>query len=197
MQQSSQDNSSHRAQDPQTTHDSPRQLHTMIRSVAEMGLMLAMVEAAKQALAAIPNVELVTFLFLVFTLLFGWRVIWVTLAFTAVETAIWGVNLWVVMYLYIWPLEVLLVMLLRRRFVHDEDGYWWYCILSALFGLAFGAFCSIPYLFLGGPRTAIAWWIAGIPYDILHGISNFVLCLVLFQPVMKAARRIGVGEHYC
>lgn len=159
-----------------------------------MAMMLAMVEAVKQALVAIPNVELVTFLFLVFTILFGWRVILVTWAFTAVETVIWGVNLWVIMYLYIWPLEVLCVMLLHRHFSRDEDGYWWYCIFASLFGLAFGAICSIPYLFLGGPRTAIAWWIAGIPYDILHGISNFVLCMVLFRPVMKAARRMRIGQ---
>lgn len=164
----------------------------MIRDLAVMAMMLALVETAKQALAAVPNVELVTFLFLVFTILFGVRVILAAFAFTAVETVIWGVNLWVIMYLYIWPLEVLLVMLLHRRFPRDEDGYWWYCVFSAMFGLLFGAICSIPYLFLGGPRTAIAWWIAGIPYDILHGVSNFILCLVLFRPVMRAARRARI-----
>lgn len=171
--------------------DNGARLHNSIRGLAEMGMMLAMVEVAKQALAAIPNVELVTFLFLVFAILFGRRAILVSWAFTAVETMIHGVNLWVIMYLYIWPLEILLVMLLHRRFPRDEDGYWWYSVFAALFGLLFGAMCSVPYLFLGGPRVAIAWWIAGIPYDILHGISNLILCLILFRPVMRAARRIG------
>lgn len=169
-------------------------LHDTVRSLAEMAMMLAMVEAVKQALAAIPNVELVTFLFLVFAILFGRRAILVSWAFTAVETVIYGVNLWVIMYLYIWPLEILLVMLLHRRFPRDEDGYWWYTVFAALFGLLFGALCSVPYLFLGGPRVAIAWWIAGIPYDILHGISNLILCLILFRPVMRAARRVGLGH---
>lgn len=160
------------------------------RTVAELAMMLALIEAAKRALDFLPNVELVTFLFLVFTILRGKKVILVSFAFTFAETLVFGSGIWVVMYLYVWPLEILLVHLLHQRFPKDEEGYWWYCVLAALFGLSFGAFCTVPYWILGGPKTAIAWWIAGIPMDILHGVSNFVLCLVLFRPVMKAARRV-------
>lgn len=163
--------------------------------VTELAMMLAMIEAVKRALDFIPNVELVTFLFLIFTILRGKRVILVSFAFTAMETLVFGTGLWVIMYLYVWPLEILLVLALHRRFPRDEDGYWWYCILAALFGLFFGAFCTIPYWIIGGPKVAIAWWIAGIPTDIVHGVSNFLLCLVLFRPVMKAARRVGLWSH--
>ena len=163
--------------------------------VTELAMMLAMIEAVKRALDFIPNVELVTFLFLVFTILRGKRVILVSFAFTAMETLVFGTGLWVIMYLYVWPLEILLVMALHHRFPRDEDGYWWYCILAALFGLFFGAFCTIPYWIIGGPKVAVAWWIAGIPTDIVHGVSNFLLCLVLFRPVMKAARRVGLWSR--
>ena len=163
--------------------------------VTELAMMLAMIEAVKRALDFIPNVELVTFLFLIFTILRGKRVILVSFAFTAMETLAFGTGLWVIMYLYVWPLEILLVMALHHRFPRDEDGYWWYCILAALFGLFFGAFCTIPYWIIGGPKVAVAWWIAGIPTDIVHGVSNFLLCLVLFRPVMKAARRVGLWSR--
>ena len=163
--------------------------------VTELAMMLAMIEAVKRALDFIPNVELVTFLFLIFTILRGKRVILVSFAFTAMETLVFGTGLWVIMYLYVWPLEILLVMALHHRFPRDEDGYWWYCILAALFGLFFGAFCTIPYWIIGGPKVAVAWWIAGIPTDIVHGVSNFLLCLVLFRPVMKAARRVGLWSR--
>lgn len=155
-----------------------------------MAMMLAMIEVAKRALDFLPNVELVTFLFLVFTILRGRKVILVSFAFTFAETLVFGSGIWVIMYLYVWPLEILLVDMLHRRFPVDADGYWWYCVLTALFGLFFGAFCTVPYWIMGGPKVAIAWWIAGIPVDILHGVSNFLLCLVLFRPVMKAARRV-------
>ena len=163
--------------------------------VTELAMMLAMIEAVKRVLDFIPNVELVTFLFLIFTILRGKRVILVSFAFTAMETLVFGTGLWVIMYLYVWPLEILLVMALHHRFPRDEDGYWWYCILAALFGLFFGAFCTIPYWIIGGPKVAVAWWIAGIPTDIVHGVSNFLLCLVLFRPVMKAARRVGLWSR--
>ncbi len=161
-----------------------------IRQVTQLAMMLAVIEVAKRALDFLPNVELVTFLFLVFTLLYGKKVVLVAFAFTGVETLYFGGGLWVIMYLYVWPLEILMVDLLHKRFPKDQDGYWWYCIAAALFGLFFGAFCTVPYWVIGGPKVAIAWWIAGIPMDIVHGVSNFLVCLVLFRPVMKALRRL-------
>ena len=29
------------------------------------------------------------------------------------------------------------------------------------------------------------WWIAGIPFDLVHGISNLILALILFQPLRR------------
>lgn len=162
----------------------------MTKDLAEMAMMLALLEAVKRALDFLPNVELVTFLFLVFTLLYGKKTYLVSFAFTGVETLVFGSGLWVVMYLYVWPVEILAVSLMHGRFPKDADGYWWYCIFAALFGLFFGAACAIPYWVISGPKAAIAWWIAGIPYDIVHGVSNFILCSMLFLPVMKAARKI-------
>lgn len=45
--------------------------------------------------------------------------------------------------------------------------------------------CSIPYLLIGGIHTAVAWWVSGIPFDMIHGISNFVLMLVLYKPLRR------------
>ncbi len=166
-----------------------------VRNLTEMAMMLALIEAVKRALDFLPNVELVTFLFLVFTILYGRKTILVSFAFTGIETLVFGSGIWVIMYLYVWPLEIFCVLLLHRHFPQDRDGYWWYCIFAALFGLFFGAACTVPYWIMGGPRAAIAWWIAGIPYDIVHGVSNFILCLILFRPVMRAARKIGLGQR--
>ena len=33
---------------------------------------------------------------------------------------------------------------------------------------------------------AITWWISGISTDIIHGVSNFIVCMVLFKPLKKA-----------
>lgn len=155
-----------------------------VKDVAVMGMMLAMIEAVKRALDFLPNVELVTLLFIIFTLHFGPRVILVALAFTLLETAYWGFHNWVFMYLYIWPLLILVVHATRKH-----AGVWFYSILSAVYGLVFGALCSIPYFFEGGPGAAIAWWIAGIPFDVIHCVSNFLLCLLLFRPLSAGMKK--------
>ena len=155
-----------------------------VRELARLGLMLAVMEAAKRMLDFLPNVELITLLFIVYTLHIGRRAYILAVAFTLVEMLVWGIHNWVIMYLYMWPLLITIVLLTKKR-----AGHWSYCVLSALFGLLFGALCSIPYLVVGGPSMAFTWWVAGIPYDIVHCVSNFVLCLLLFRPLMKVLDR--------
>ena len=154
------------------------------KDIAVMAMMLAIVEAAKRLLDSVPNVEMVTLLFVVFALTYGLRTLIVAVAFIAVEICYWGVHVWVIMYLYIWPAEILFVYFTRRY-----ASYWFHAVFSALFGFCFGALCSIPYLAVGGWSMAFTWWVAGIPYDILHGVSNFVLCLILYRPLMAATKR--------
>ena len=135
--------------------------------------------ASKLALDMLPNIEVVTLLFIVYTIFYGRKTILLAIGFTAIECLLKGFNIWSFMYLYIWPLLIIIVFYANSKKV----GYVFYCILSGFFGLFFGMFCSIPYLFIGGWSMAVTWWIAGIPYDIIHCICNFVLCLLLFKPL--------------
>lgn len=154
------------------------------RDIATIGVMVATIEAGKHALTFLPNVELVSLLIILYTLYFGKKVIYAILAFVLLEGCWYGFGIWWIMYLYVWPLLALLTYLFRK-----QESVWFFSILSGAFGLCFGAFCSIPYLIFGGVHTAFAWWVAGIPYDIVHCISNFVLCMVLFVPLRNVLKR--------
>lgn len=149
-----------------------------VKDIAQIGMMIATIEVAKNALAFLPNVELVTLLFILYTLTFGRKVLYVVPAFILLEGTIYGFGLWWVMYLYTWPLLVFITWLFRRQ----ESVLFW-SVLSGVFGLMFGALCSIPYFIGGGVAAGVAWWIAGIPYDILHCIANFLICLILYVPL--------------
>ena len=153
--------------------------------IAVIGMMAALLEVVKVALQSIPNVELVTLLIIVFTLYLGPKSLIAVWGFVGMECAVYGLGLWTIMYIYVWPLLVLLTCLMRKR-----KSQWPFVTLAAMFGLFFGAMCSIPYFFMGGPATALAWWVAGIPFDILHGITNFVGAAILFTPLTKALNRI-------
>lgn len=160
------------------------------RDIALVGVMIATLEVVKQVLAFLPNVEMVTLLVVLYALVFGKRIYYAIPAFVLIEGCLYGFGIWWVMYLYVWPLLAFVARLCRK-----QDSPWFWAIFTGGFGLMFGALCAIPYLFIDGWHAALVWWVAGIPYDILHGISNAVLSLVLFRPLYQVLRRLEMQLH--
>lgn len=163
----------------------------VIRRMVRIAAMTAILEAAKFALNAVPNVELITLLLIVFTKQFGWKdSLIVSLLFAAIESMWWGISIWTVTYFYVWPILVFFTAMIR-----EEESVWPYCLLAGGFGLLFGMLCSLVTLVTSGWNAAVAWWIAGIPFDLIHGASNFVICLLLYKPLRKALRHIYEGNN--
>lgn len=170
-----------------------RQKKLNIRDIALAGMMVAALEVSKVALSFLPNIELVSFWVILFTLFFEWRMVLVIPAFVWIEGCIYGMGLSWIMYLYAWPLLALLTFLFRK-----QGSVWFWSILSSMFGLLFGLLCAIPYVVIGmadgglrgGLYAGFAWWVAGIPWDITHAVGNFVFMLVLYKPVRTAMERL-------
>ncbi len=160
--------------------------------IAQMGMMVAIIEVSKFALAPFPNIELTSFWLIMFTLFMGRRIIAVVPAFILIEGAVYGVSIWWAMYLYIWPALVIVTWLFRKN---TKPVFW--AFVSGIFGLCYGLFCTIPYFILGfstggltgGFNTAISWWLSGLPWDFAHCAGNFIIMLVLYRPVKSV---IGV-----
>ena len=148
--------------------------------MAADGLFAAGLFALQVSMLHLPNIELVSLMVILYTLVLGKRVLNILITFTILEGVFHGFGIWWVSYLYIWPILAGLTALLRQFDAPD----WGYGILSCLFGLSFGFLCSLPYI-AGGPGAMFAWWIAGIPFDLVHGISNLIIGLVLFRPAKR------------
>ena len=155
------------------------------RDIALVGIMVAIIEVCKVAIAWLPNIELTSFLVVLFTIYYGKKMLYVIPAFIFIEGLIYGFGLWWVMYLYAWPILALVAWRFRK-----VDSAWTWSIISGVFGLVFGALCAIPYLLAGGPYAAFTWWIAGIPWDMVHGISNFAIMLVLYRPMKSVMVKV-------
>lgn len=153
------------------------------KKICRIAIVAAMMFVFKQALAFIPNVEVVTCIVCVGTIVFGWEMLLTTVVFSLLQIMIYGVGLWTLQYLYIWNILVLVVMLLKG--VIKRKTTW--CIVMALYGALFGAFCAIPYL-VGGLSMAVTWWVSGIPYDVVHAVGNFVIGLIAFNPLLRVMR---------
>lgn len=163
------------------------------RDITMMGLMTAVIVVCKEIMALFPNVELVSFWIIVFTLFFGRRILFVVPAFVVIEGFLYGVREWWIMYLYVWPVLVLLVYLGRKQ----KSALFW-SILSGTFGLMFGALCSLTYVvigisdggILGGLHAGFTWWVAGLRMDLVHCVSNFLIMYFLYHPVQKMMEKI-------
>lgn len=165
------------------------------RDVAFVGMMTAVIEVCKVVLMGIPNVELTTFWVILFTLYFGQRIFYVVPVFILIEGMLFGFGMWWVMYLYAWPMLVIVTRMMK----HMDSAMGW-AVVSCVFGLLFGFLCSIPYFvlgavdggFLAGLQAGFAWFVAGIPFDIIHGISNFFIMLFLYHPVRNVMKLVKI-----
>lgn len=154
-----------------------------------LSILGALTFGAQVAMASLPNIEPVTLLLMCCALVYGAKALWPCGIFVALEGLVYGFGLWFVSYLYVWALLVLLTLLLRR------SGYVVLTALAAGFGLGFGALCAIPYLFIGGWEMAFSWWVAGIPFDLLHCAGNAVVCGALLRPLSGALTRLSAGKR--
>ena len=162
-----------------------------IREIAELSLICALMVAGKESLRLIPNVHPVTLLLLLATAVYGVKALYPAFGFALLEIALYGAGLWNLMYLYVWPIVVFAALPIRQS---RSRALW--AALAGLHGLCFGALCAIPYLFIGGWKMAFAWWLSGVPYDVIHCVSNAVLTFVLLPPLrglleMLKARQTG------
>lgn len=168
-----------------------------VLDIALIGMMIAILEVSKRALDFIPNVELVTFWIIMFTLFLGGKATYGVLGFVLIEGLVFGFHIWWIMYLYLWPALVLVTLFFRK----NQSVLLW-SVIAGIFGLLFGAAGALPYVVIGtldgglknGFYTAFSWWIAGIPWDLVHGVANFAVMLVLYKPIQAVMNRAWGGR---
>ncbi|MCI5680211.1 MAG: hypothetical protein MR278_09615 [Bacteroidales bacterium] len=155
------------------------------RSLAWMGVLTALLCTGQVVMSFLPNLEIVSLLIILYTIFFGKKVFWMIYGFVFLEGFLYGFGMWWFQYLYIWSILAMVVLLLRN----NTSALFW-SIISGFFGLSFGALCTLPYLFTGGPAAAFSYWVSGLGFDLTHCIGNMVLCLVLFKPLYALLQKV-------
>lgn len=156
------------------------------QEIVELSLLAVLMFLGKEAMSFIPNVHSVTVIILYTVIRFGYKALLPVICFVLLEITIYGFGIWTVMYFYSWPLLVFVAMPFRK-----ETNWLGWALLAGIFGLSFGALCSIPYIFLGGFKAAVTYWISGIPFDLIHGISGFIITLIVLPLLCKLRDKIG------
>ncbi len=163
-----------------------------VKDIALIGILSATITAGKLALSFIPNVEVVTLLFIVYTVVFGMRrTLMISFVFSTIEILIYGFSTWFLVYYLIWPLLIFFSNFLRKK-INSEYGF---ATLAGLFGLLFGLFFAIFESFFYGLMYGVSYWIKGIPFDIVHAVSNFIIVLILYKPLVNVLLKYNMQSH--
>ena len=158
-----------------------------IQRTTRIALLSAILYVSKVVLEFLPNIELVSLLVILYSLVFGWEAMLIVTVFNLFELIQWGFGTWWFSYLYVWPLLCVITMLLKKL-IKEEFLIW--AIVSGSFGLIFGSLFALFYLFVD-PKYALAYWISGLPWDVVHCIGNFVLMLILGKPLYKLLKMLN------
>ena len=154
------------------------------RRIALTALLAAILTASKYALDALPNIELVSLLIILYSLEFPSLAVPAVYTYLLLYGLLNGFGIWWFPQLYIWAVLLGIAHLMRET----RSALAW-ALVSGLFGLCYGALYAVSYAVLNGPGAGLAWWITGIPFDLAHGAGNFVTTLLLFRPMRHALVR--------
>lgn len=165
--------------------------HKRLVSLVLSAMFGALLFISQVVMAGLPNIELVSLLIIVWTRVFRSGALPGIGVFILLEGLMYGFGIWWMSYLYIWFILWGLVMLIPcgRPMRYPLRALGW-ALLAGGYGFAFGALTAIPWLITGGPKTALAYWLSGISFDIPHAIGNFVLALVLAVPLIEVLTNI-------
>lgn len=144
-------------------------------------LMGVLMYVSQVIMAPLTNIELVSFLIIIVARRFGFKSFVSVYIFAFLEIMTYGFHIWSINYLYVWAILVLIILPLRK-----VDNVFLYTVISGIFGIAFGTFCSIPYFIMGGFSMGVAYIISGFSFDIPHCVGNVVLTAILYIPITKA-----------
>ncbi len=153
-------------------------------TLVTMALLTAILLLGQVGMAALPNIEIVTPLILIYSLVFRKKVFYIIYTFAFLEGLIYGFGIWWINYLYVWSVLALIVFLF-----HKNQSVIMWSLIAGAFGLLFGLLCAVPYFLAGGIGAGFAYWVAGIPFDILHCVGNFVTTLIIFKPVYSILQK--------
>ena len=157
-----------------------------MKQIALFGMLGGLTFGAKFVMSFLPNIEPVSLMIMLFMVTYGIRGLFPVGVYVMLEVLVYGIGLWNINYIYVWPILAFAALALRKM----QDPLAW-ALLSGIFGLLFGALCAPVDVVVGGFSYALAKWVSGIPFDLLHCVGNFCIALFLFAPMRKLLKKLS------
>ena len=160
-----------------------------IRDIVILPMLASLMFASKILMEFIPNVHLLGVFTIVFTLVYRSKALITIYLFVFAMGFYAGFALWWIPYLYVWTILWGMTMLLPQK-MPKKIAPVVYMAVCGLHGALYGTLYAPAQAVMFGYdfQTMIAWIIAGLPWDLVHGISNFA-CGILIVPLTLVIRK--------
>lgn len=156
-----------------------------IREMAVFAMLGALMYASKMIMEVAPNVHLLGVFTIAFTVVYRKKALYPIYTYVLLNGIFCGFATWWIPYLYLWAVLWGATMLLPKR-IPEKLLPLVYMLLCAAHGFLFGTLYAPAQALLYGLsfQKMIAWIISGLPWDFVHGVSNF-FCGILIVPIIK------------
>lgn len=163
------------------------------REITVFAMLGAVMYASKVIMEFAPNIHLLGVFTIAFTIVYRKKALYPIYIYVLLNGLLSGFSAWWIPYLYIWTVLWGVVMLLPGKMPKVIKPLV-YMTVCAVHGFLFGTlYAPVHALLYGlGFEGMLAWIAAGLPWDFLHGISNF-FCGLLILPIVSVLR---LSEKY-
>lgn len=153
----------------------------------------------KLVMEPLPNIHLTSMLIIVFTIVFGVKAlfpIYVFVAISGVQAVVSGTMLWWPAYTYIWLFPFLLTLLVPKK-LNKKILIPIYMVICGLHGFLFGALYAPMQALIFGMnfKATVSWIITGLPFDVVHGISNFIAGSLIYPLSQVLSKVYKIYKH--
>ena len=163
------------------------------REIVVFSMLGAVMYASKIIMEVAPNIHLLGVFTIAFTVVYRKKALYPIYIYVILNGIFCGFATWWIPYLYVWTVLWGIVMLLPKSMPKKIQPVV-YKIVCAAHGVLFGTLYAPAQALLYGLsfKGMIAWIIAGLPFDCIHGVSNF-FCGLLIMPIISVIR---FAENY-
>lgn len=161
-----------------------------VREAVTFSMYGAMMFATKVLMEFLPNIHLLGCLTMVFTIVYRQKALYPIYIYVFINGIFAGFAPWWIPYLYLWTVLWGVTMLIPKNLTPKRMMA--VCmVVCAMHGFLFGTLYAPAQALIYGLnfKGMITWIIVGLPYDAIHGVSNF-FCGTLIVPLVMALRKI-------
>ena len=166
-----------------------------VKELVVYSMLASVMFCSKVIMEVLPNIHLLGMFTMTYTVVFRKKALIPIYGYVGLNGAYAGFSMWWFPYLYLWTILWAVTMLLPKNMPRKVKRVV-YPIVCCMHGLAFGALYAPAQALMFGFdfEQTLVWIIAGLPWDLVHGIGN-LFAGMLIVPLSELLTKLMNKSH--